>query len=182
MTAAEFLTWEPEDGLRWQLIDGEAFAMAPPSRTHSELQAALTIALGNHLAPSPNCSVLVTPGVVPKVSSANNVRVPDLAVICTRYTQEQAAIDNPVVVIELLSPSNKRATWSNIWAYTSIPSVREILVLHTTFIGAEILQLGPDRVWPGAPLVIGSGILTLESIDFQIELSALYAKTRLAAG
>jgi Uma2 family endonuclease len=34
----------------------------------------------------------------------------------------------PIVVIEILSPSNANDTWGNVVLYTTIPSVREILV------------------------------------------------------
>jgi hypothetical protein len=38
---------------------------------------------------------------------------------------------DPVPLIEIQSPGNQAQTWSNVWAYTSITSVMEILVLHS---------------------------------------------------
>ena len=181
MTVAEFLAWEPPDGWRWQLVDGEPQAMAPPSRTHGTLQGELGTAIANHLrARRSPCVLVVTPGVVPRVASGENVRVPDLAVTCSAYTEEEAVLTDPVLVIELLSPSNRAKTWANVWAYTTIPSVREILILSTVGIAADLLRRGPDGTWPQQPARIEAGELTLESIGLTVPLADLYATTRLA--
>ena len=34
--------------------------------------------------------------------------------------------------------SNQSQTWTNVWTYTSIPSVQEIVVLRTDRVGAEL--------------------------------------------
>jgi Uma2 family endonuclease len=88
---------------------------------------------------------------------------------------------DPVLSIEILSPRNQAETWANVWAYTTIPSVQEILVLKTAAIGAELLRRNLDGSWPSQPLSIETGELTLESIGFGIPLAAAYRTTRLAA-
>ena len=62
MNADEFLVWAPSDHKRWQLVDGEPQAMAPPNRTHGAIQGELIRLIGNHLMErgSP-CSVIGTP-------------------------------------------------------------------------------------------------------------------------
>ena len=86
-----------------------------------------------------------------------------------------------MLIVEILSPSNAAETWSNVWTYTTIPSVREILILRTTEIGADLLRRQPDGLWPEQPAELRCGTLTLESIGFTCELRALYRTTRLAA-
>jgi Uma2 family endonuclease len=119
------------------------------------------------------------PGVIPHVQASTNVRIPYLAVTCSGYDTEESALADPVLLIEILSPSNQAETWANVWAYTTIPSVREILVLKTASIGAELLRRNPDGSWPSQPLSI-AGDLTLESICFCVPLAAVYRTTRLA--
>jgi hypothetical protein len=84
------------------------------------------------------------------------------------------------LIVEILSPSNVAETWANVWAYTTIPSVREIVVLRTVSIGAELLRRRPEGSWPSTPEAIEAGDLILESIGFQAPLTALYRTTRLA--
>jgi Uma2 family endonuclease len=119
--------------------------------------------------------------VIPRVQSETNFRIPDLAVACSGYDVEESALADPVLVIEILSPSNQAETWANVWAYTTIPSVQEILVLKTASIGAELLRRNEDGSWPSQPLPIETGYLTLKSIGMRIPLAAAYRTTRLAA-
>jgi Uma2 family endonuclease len=101
-------------------------------------------------------------------------------VTCSGYESEEATLTDPVMVVEILSPSNAAETWTNIWAYTSIPSVREILVLHTVSIAADLLRRGKDGTWPEVPEHLVAGDLVLESIALTVPLAALYRTTRLA--
>ncbi len=182
MSVTDFLAWCPPGDTAWQLVDGEPRAMAPASRTHGALQAELGSALRNHLVQQGSrCSVLIAPGIIPRVQATHNVRIPDLAVSCSSYQTEEAALTDPVLIVEILSPSNAAETWSNVWTYTTIPSVREILILRTTEIGADLLRRQPDGLWPEQPAELRCGTLTLESVDFTCELRALYRTTRLAA-
>ncbi|MBN9510469.1 MAG: Uma2 family endonuclease [Alphaproteobacteria bacterium] len=181
MTVAEFMAWSAQTDGRWQLVDGEPEAMAPASRTHGTLQGELTRLIGNHFRERPcPCVVVVEPGVVPYVSSGQNLRIPDLAVTCSDYGTEEAMLADPVLIVEILLPTNHAQTWANVWAFTTIPSVREILILHSVTIGADLLRRQPDGNWPERPMHVETGSLTLESIGMQVPLSDLYVNTRLA--
>jgi len=180
MTVAEFLDWPGDDSRDvYELVDGEPRAMAPASITHGIIQATTTALLRNHLIGTP-CRVVTTPGIVPRVRSAANMRVPDLAVNCTPDEAGQRALPDPILIIEILSPSNESQTRENVWAYASIPSVRDILLLASTGIEAELLRRSADGTWPAQPDIVGpAGELLLGSIDLRIALSAFYADTHL---
>jgi Uma2 family endonuclease len=183
MTVAEFLAWDAPGETCWELVDGEPIAMAPTSRTHGSLQLELGSLIRNHLADAGNpCTVVAAPGVIPRVRASENFRIPDLAVTCTRYETEEYDVSNPVLIVEILSPSNRADTWRNVWAFTTIPSVQEILLLSSTAIRAELLRRGSDGSWPGSSTVIESGDLVLESIGLTVPLDAIYRTTRLARG
>jgi Uma2 family endonuclease len=180
MSVDEFLNWDSGDALRYELVDSEPRAMALANRTHGTLQGRLATLINNHLDREIRpCSLVVEPGVVPLLSDYN-VRVPDLAVTCAPYQTEEAVLTDPVLLIEILSPSNQAKTWTNIWAYTSIPSVQEILVLRADRIGAELLRRSPQGEWPARPIAV-SGELMLESIGFRANLTELYRGTRLTS-
>jgi hypothetical protein len=68
-----------------------------------------------------------------------------------------------------------------VWSYTTIPSVREIVVVHSARVFAELLRRGADGNWPAEPEEIGpDGTLRLDSIGFACPLPAVYAQTHLA--
>ena len=85
------------------------------------------------------------------------------------------------MLIEILSPSNVSDTWENVWSYTTIPSVREIVVVHSARVFAELLRRDAEGNWPAEPEEVGpEGTLRLDSIDFACPLRAAYAQTHLA--
>ncbi len=81
-----------------------------------------------------------------------------------------------------MTDTNHAETWSNIWTYTTIPSVREIMVVHSIAIGAELLRRNRDGSWPEQPDLIENGDLVLDSIGFRVPVTALYRTTHLARG
>jgi Uma2 family endonuclease len=175
MTADQFASWEGGDpGLRYQLIDGEPVAMAPPSQTHGFLQIELARLLANHLlAIGSSCRVIGAPGVQPRIAAAINVRIPDLAVTCSSVADHYMA--NPVVAIEILSPSNQRETYEAIRAYTSLPSLREIVVLSSVRVAAEVFARQDDGTWPAEPARFGAdAVLAIATFGFTCRLGDLY--------
>ncbi len=86
------------------------------------------------------------------------------------------ALADPVSLVEILSPSSEAKTRANAWAYATIPSVQEVLILSSTAVRAEILRQGeetPERV-------VGRESLRLISIGYAGPPAELYATTDLA--
>jgi len=184
MTVTEFLSRDAGDpsGAPCQLIDGEPVAMALGSETHATLQAEIARLLGNHLIDKGGpCRLLSQPGIVPRVRSDRNFRIPDLGVTCAPPAQG-LIVPDPILLIEILSPRNEAQTRANIWAYTTIPSVREILAVYSTRIEAELLRRGADGNWPEDPdTLTGTETLMLRSIGYATPLAAFYRTTALAS-
>jgi Uma2 family endonuclease len=101
----------------------------------------------------------------------------DLAVTCAPWEDDEGVRSAPLVLVEILSPSNEKA---NVWSYTTIPNVREILMLHTAEIRAEPLRRQADGCWPRDPrqLLAGDDV-RLESIGFVAPLATFYRTSGL---
>jgi Uma2 family endonuclease len=177
MTVAEFLDWDSGDrsGRRWELRNGVPEAMAPASNRHAAIQGELGRLIGNHLlATGRPCHLLVAPGVVPRVLADDNFRIPDLAVSCGPLGDGHTVAD-PVLLVEILSPSNAEKTWNNVYTYTTIPGVVDILVLSSKSVVAHLVRRGPDGTWPVKPERIkGTAPLELRSIGLILPLADAY--------
>jgi len=103
--------------------------------------------------------------------------VPDLAVTCSATDVAGQAVHEPVLLIEILSPSNHAETWRNVWAYLTIPTLREILVIRTSSVGVDLLRRADDGTWPKRPLAVTNGEFTLSSIGLSLPVAALYRGT-----
>ena len=171
MTVAEFLDWPTPDGSsRWELIDGAPVAMAPASDRHALIHAEAARLLGNHFAEHrPDCRTLIEPGVRP---DDNNLRIPDLVVDCGEPADR--LLRAPVLIVEILSPSNWRRTWDNVLRYTAMQGVAEVLVLHQDRVMAEVMRRGPGGAWDEHLLLIDGDELELTSIGFSAPLAAFY--------
>jgi Uma2 family endonuclease len=178
LTVDEFHDWEPPPGLedrRWELVDGDPECMAPPGINHGAIQSQAAMLFGLHLRDHrPTCRVVTTPGVIPHLRSRFNERVPDLGISCAPFTDTRSLVD-PVLLVEILSPSNEAKTRANVWAYATIASVQEVLILSSAAIRAEVLRQGDET--PG--IVVGNETLRLDSIGYEGPLADFYATTDL---
>jgi len=176
LTVDEFQDLEPPPGMadwRWELVDGEPVAMAPLGLNHGAIQGMAASLLGLHLRTHrPTCRVIITPGVIPQLRARFNERIPDLGISCGPFTDGRSLID-PILLVEILSPSNETKTRANAWAYATIPSVEEVLILSSTAVRAEILRRDDD-----APkIIVGTEVLQLASIGYAGPLAEFYATT-----
>ncbi|MDX2157004.1 MAG: Uma2 family endonuclease [Hyphomicrobiaceae bacterium] len=182
MTTAEFLRWQGDGtDTRYELVDGHLVAMSPATSTHGTIQASMALLLGSHLKDS-RCRVLTEAAVIPNMAADINVRVPDLAVTCAPDVPGEVGLTNPILIVEILSAGNKQKTWTNVWAFASIPSLREILILSSWSIEAQLLRRDQTGAWPPtAETISADGSITLASIDQTFDLKDAYDKTYLVA-
>ena len=182
MTVADFIDW-PGDGIgtRYELVDGELRAMAPGSSTHGTLQSRLASLITQHLDKArPGCRVVTTPGIQPHLQSSWNFRIPDLAVTCAPDRPGDIMLPDPILIVEVLSPGNAQDTRGNIPHYASLPSVGEIVIVHSTAVKVELLARQPDGSWPKDPeFIVDEGDVTFASVGLTIGMADIYRNTHL---
>ncbi len=174
LTVDKFYDWEPPPGLedrRWELVDGETVSMAPSGLNHGAIQSQVAMLLGLHLRTVPRHHHA---RLIPHLRARFNQRVPDPGVSCAPFTDAGSMAD-PVLLVEIISPSNEAKTCANARAYATIPSVQQVLILSSTAVRAEVLRQGDDA------LTIVAGIETphLHSIGYKGCLADCYATTDL---
>ena len=112
-TFADVLSWDEDE--RIEIIDGEAFMMATPSRIHQEISGELFRQLANFLEgkqcrvyPAPfGVRLFVRDGDGPE--DVDTLVEPDISVVCDRSKLDQHGCKGaPEMVIEILSPSTLR--------------------------------------------------------------------------
>ena len=182
MTVDEFIAW-PGDGTatKYELVDGALRAQDPASDTHGTIHDNLAFAISGYLrATRPGCRLVIDPGVRPRVRANWNYRVPDLGVTCTPNRAGVHMTPDPVLLIEILSPSNEADTWSNIHLYASLPSLSEVLIVDSTKVAAEVLRRQADGSWPPDPEPISpAGVIRLDSIGLELPMAEVYRGTYL---
>jgi Uma2 family endonuclease len=107
MTIAD---WEamPEDGNRYEIIEGELFVSCSPGLTHQEVLGNIVFAVRSYLEEHPIGKVVLTPGLI--LSEYSGV-IPDI--VFFRHEKGEKIISGerlkgpPDLVIEILSPGSE---------------------------------------------------------------------------
>jgi len=111
-TYADYKDWELKEGERYELIRGEALAMAGPNRRHQAILVEMLHHFSNHLQGKP-CQVYCAPCDVRLFydeelgEDDDTVVQPDILVVCDEGKLGEEGIRGaPDLVVEILSPSN----------------------------------------------------------------------------
>lgn len=170
MTLAEFLDWDDGTDRRYQLVDGVPVMMAPTSEAYGELVVNLGAEIRNRL--SPPCRVISEAGVtIP--DRADTYYVADLAVTCAPREPGRRMVAEPVVIVEVLSPSTDQVDrWRKVADYRTLPSVQEIVVVFSDERRVEVQRRTPEG-WKVEDL-IGRAALDLNCCATPIPLESVY--------
>jgi Uma2 family endonuclease len=133
-TADEFLAWaEAQPQGRYELVSGEIFAMAPKKADHARSKysacAALKAAIKRAGVP---CEAFVDSLAV-RIDETT-VYEPDALVNCgPRVAGDATVATNPIVVVEVLSPSTAGYDKANkLVDYFSVPSIQHYVIIQTS--------------------------------------------------
>ncbi len=105
-TPEDYLNFERRSDARHEFIDGEIFAMAGESLSHSRVCMNLAREVGNALKDK-KCEPL-SPNMKVRTSTASLFSYPDLTIVCGEpqfHDRKKDVLTNPQVIFEVLSPS-----------------------------------------------------------------------------
>ncbi|MDD7641161.1 MAG: Uma2 family endonuclease [bacterium] len=102
------------DGQRAELIDGQIYYMAPPSRTHQRIILALSRIIAEYIeSNNGSCEVDIAPFAVFLNEDDKNYVEPDISVICDkRKLTDKGCTGAPDWIIEIVSPGSRRMDYS----------------------------------------------------------------------
>ena len=178
MTVEEFYDWDGGGHVgKLELVHGVVRAQSYASGGHGTMQGNLVTLIRNHLrAQGKGCRVGTEVGVIPTFDPTHNVRKPDLTVTCVPHTPGERAYPKPMLVVEVLSPSNQDDTWESIQACSTIGWVKEILVVDSELVDVRLFTRGADGMWPEDPaLFVRGATLHLTSIGLDVAVDEIYA-------
>ena len=128
-TLEEFLAFDDGTDTSYQLFEGRIVAMNPPLGGHAALAGRLIRIIGTQLHPP--CEVYAEAGIVP-ASRRNSWYKADLIASCALGNYQRQFIAEPVLVVEVLSPTTSATDFSRkLPDYQQIPSMRDILLVSS---------------------------------------------------
>ena len=100
--------WNLPEGVRAELIDGELWDMAAPSRVHQRIVMETSARIRNHIVGrGGSCEVYPAPFAVNLFADDTTFVEPDVSVICdSSKLSDRGCEGAPDLVVEVVSPSN----------------------------------------------------------------------------
>ena len=173
MTLAEFLRWEDGTDTRYELLAGSPVAMAPPAVAHGILALRLGARIDAALRSRPPCFGQSEAGIV-RPDRDDTCYVADLAVSCSPPERGQQLLQDPLLIVEILSPGTAMYDrQTKVADYRLIPSVEEVLLIDSASIFAEVLRREGDR-WITEIVRGPQARLSLASIGLTATMADLY--------
>jgi Uma2 family endonuclease len=176
MSVGEFLDWAAGRPGRYELFRGEVIMMSPETVGHAEIKAAVHIALRASVRKRGLPCHVLPDGVVVRIDDATAYE-PDAQVYCgEKLAGSELLVPNPVIVVEVLSPSTNRVDVSlKLAGYFRLPSIMHYLIVdptqpsivhHARADGSTILTR-----------IITEGRILLDPPGLEIDLAEIYEGT-----
>jgi Uma2 family endonuclease len=176
----DFLAWEQGQLERYELVDGIVRLMAGGTEGHDRIAGNIFANLHMGLRGTP-CSAHAT-NLKVVAGAAGAVMYPDAFVRYGPRDDRRTAVDDPVVVFEVLSEGTaKHDLIRKRRAYETIASLRRIVFVDPDAIRIDMRVRGADGLWVDETIEGLDATLELPEIGAAITLTEIYASTEIAA-
>ena len=129
-TASDY--WALPEGHHAELIDGELYNMAPPSRIHQKIVMQLSYAISHYISSKGGpCEVYPAPFAVNLNADDTTFVEPDISVICDKDKLSDRGCEGaPDWIIEVVSPSSQKMDYlTKLFKYRTA-GVREYWIVN----------------------------------------------------
>ena len=175
VTPEEFFALAERSEQKLEYVAGRIVAQAKGSIGHGDLVT--TIGAGLFNATSGGRCRSYTDSASVYIPLTDAYRTPDALVACPPNVvdRRRGIIDNPTVVVEVLSPGTKETDLSDkMREYASIPSLAHYVLVDSERMMVQTISRTPAGDWRIGFLSSPEDVLRLPEIGFEIPLAELY--------
>lgn len=174
----EYLAVERESDTKSEYFEGVVYAMTGASLRHIQIVSNLTTELTTQFRARP-CRALANEMKV-RLPDSRKFFYPDVTVVCGKplfHDERTDIILNPVLVIEVLSPSTEAFDrGAKFQAYQMLDSLNEYVLVAQDRAVVEQYVRQSDGKWTYVAVIGLESSLQLPSVECTLNLSAVYDK------
>jgi len=170
--AEEYLQGELTSEVKHELIDGQAFEMAGAHADHDRISGNMYAEFRHHLKGLP-CEPF---GSGMKVKAGLNFFYPDVSIDCNDENSQSCFIENPIIVVEVLSKSTRKTDQTiKRRDYLNLPSLQEYVLIEQDFVDVEVVRRSEG--WQSNDYYLGDDV-TFESIELTLAVEEIYHRVQ----
>jgi Uma2 family endonuclease len=173
MNVDEFLVWAEGQPGRHELFRGTVYAMTPERAGHAEVKFAVQTALANEIRRRRLPCHMLPDGMTVRIDEAT-AHEPDALVYCgPRLAPSSLEVPNPVIVVEVLSPSTRHVDAQiKLAGYFRLPSVAHYLVIDPD--KPQVIHHARKDDGSILTRIVSEGAITLEPPGIELSLADVY--------
>ena len=175
MTEEEYLAFDRASDIKHEFFNGEVYAMAGAGYRHNVITANLVGGLTTRLKGQP-CRALASDQRV-RLQQTKAYVYPDVTILCGKPQFLDGSLDtleNPTVVIEVLSPSTaSEDLTAKLAHYRRMPTVREVVFVDSRKPAVETLTRTPEGNWLLKDFDTSDAVVLIHP-GLQISLTEIY--------
>jgi Uma2 family endonuclease len=173
LTVDEFLAWAEDHPGRYELFRGEIYPMSPEAALHAEIKGAIHTALVLALRERRLPCRAMPDGMTVRIDETTAYE-PDALVYCgERLAPTAIEVPNPIVIVEVLSPSTKRLDLGvKLVGYFRLPGVAHYLIVDPTQPSIIHHSRGADDTI--ITRIVTAGRIALDPPGLELVLSDIY--------
>ena len=183
-TIAEYIAIEERAEYKNEYCRGEIFAMSGGTRAHARIIGNLYFQLRSALA-GKGCQAFNSEQRI-YVKTVDLDTYPDVSVVCGSVElsiEDPEAITNPVVLIEVLSPSNERYDRTTKFnCYRNLRSLKQYVLVTQEEALVETFTRSANGSWEYLDAVGIDAFVNLSAIDYQLPMTAIYEEVEFVSG
>jgi Uma2 family endonuclease len=180
LTVEEYLELDEEDGVRYEYVAGQIFAMSSPLIRHQAIVANLLAHFHHQLRGGPCRAWDSHTKVRLQVDREDIFYMPDVMVTCGPFTEkilDGQYLTNPCIVVEVLSASTEAIDpREKALNYRHLPSLEEYLVVaHRTI---EVTVFRRSENWSPRVLTAPEDVFESRAVEVKMALAEIYKGAR----
>ena len=171
MSVEDYLTFDDTSLARHEYVAGRVYAMSVNTARHNRIVANIH----SRLRASTKYTEYDAYFFEVKVRAAlEQIYYPDVVVVSNGYECDALIADEPLLVVEVTSPSTRRIDHSEkLDAYRAIPSLRAYLIAEQRTRHVTLYSRETGREWI-CEMIIGSGRVALPCINATLTVDDVY--------
>lgn len=181
ITVEEYIQGEQMSEVRHEYIGGQVYGMSGGSEAHNAICLNIASAIRQHLRGKPCKAFMADMKLRLNIAEDDIFYYPDVMVSCDPSDNEKYYKTQPVLIVEVLSPSTERLDRrEKFLSYIGLSSLKEYVLVDQDTMRVTLFRQA--NAWKPEHLSDTHALLRLPSIDFELTLADIYEDVSDVAG